>query len=138
MIRRFALACAFTVVALPAAAQSLDGTWLLLDRPDDPLAARVTAANGSLPTAELEQQRRIAFDAGTATVIAGESVITLTIAPSRTEWGFDAPVTAIEGSAAPITFLRVEIGDGGIGSLTSFKDQTPLEQFALVRVRPAG
>ena len=140
MFRTLALAIILWTAGLvgTAAGQSLDGTWLLYHDPADPALTQVAAAGGRLPQEEIDQRKRIVFDGTQATVHVGETTISMTITPNPASWGVDAQVSDLEGSAAPITFLRIEMGEADRGTLTSYTGQTPLERFAIMRVGPAG
>ncbi|MGF1623738.1 MAG: hypothetical protein ACFCVH_02550 [Alphaproteobacteria bacterium] len=138
MIRALLAILTILAVSAPAAAQPLDGTWLLFADPADAELARLEAAGGLLPAEQLAAQRRIVFEGSAATVHAGEATIRMTVTPTETEWGVDAQVSGLEGSAAPVTFLRIERISPDRGTLTSYTGQTPLESFAILRVRPQG
>jgi hypothetical protein len=125
------------LLAAPAAAQqqALDGTWILFDDADDPEIARLAAAGAALPRQQLEATRRIEFAGTTATVHAGGETVTIGFTPTQTEWGIDAQVTTLDGTDAPINFLRIEFGEPGRAKLTSFRNQVALERFAMLKVQ---
>ena len=131
------LLLALLLLARLAAAQpqSLDGTWILFDDAADPELARLVAAGATVPRAQLEATRRIEFSGATATVHAAGAVVTLTLDATPAEWGFDARVTARDGTGAPIDFLRIEFAEPGRATLTSYHGQTVLERFAMLKVR---
>ena len=138
MIRSFVSAAILILLAGPASAQSLDGTWLLFDDPVDPDLSRLASAGGRSPAAEIEQIRRLEVTGTVATFRHNDATVTMTVAITPTAWGFDAAISAIEGSNAPITYLRIEIDDNGPGTLTSYSGQVPLEQFAILKAQPDG
>lgn len=135
MIRAF-LFLVLLVIASPALAQSLDGTWLLFRDPADAELTALEAAGGRLPAEEISLRARIEFAGTAATVHAGGAEVRMTIAPTQTEWGVDAQVSRLEGTAAPITFLRIQRSGPDRATLTSYTGQTPLESFVILRVRP--
>lgn len=124
--------------AAPAGAQTLDGTWLMFKDPADPLLAGLETGSARLPAEEIAAQRRIVIDGNAATVHAGEATISMTLALEEAEWGADAHVSGLQGTNAPITFLRIELSSPGRGTLTSYTGQIPVESFAVIRVAPQG
>lgn len=126
------------LAAAPARAQSLDGIWLMFKDPADAELASVEAAGGRLPAADIDQRTRIEFAGDAATVHAGGATIGMTLSVTEAEWGIDAQVSGLTGSAAPITFLRIQRAAPDRATLTSYAGQTPLESFAIIRVRPEG
>lgn len=138
---RALLAVCFLVLAPVAnavAAQALDGTWLLFSDPADPDLARLTAEGARLPQAEIDAHKRILFSGNEATVLIGESTVTMRLTLTATDWGYDAQVSALDGTEAPITFLRIELGADTGGTLTSYAGQQSLESFAIIRVQAEG
>jgi hypothetical protein len=115
--------------------QQLNGTWILFDDAEDPELARLAAAGATVPRDQLEATRRIVFDGTTATVHAAGATVTLSFAPTETEWGIDAQVSALDGTGAPINFLRIQFGEPGQATLTTFRNQVELERFAMLKVR---
>jgi hypothetical protein len=138
MVRALAALFLLLVPAAPALAQPLDGTWAMFRDPADAELASIEAAGGRLPADDIDGLTRIEFAAGTATVHAGETTIGMTVTATETEWGYDAQVSGLTGTAAPITFLRVERATPDRATLTTYTGQTPLESFAIVRVVPEG
>ena len=137
MIRALLIVLAI-LVAAPAVAQTLDGTWLMFSDPADAELARIESEGAPLPAEQIAAHRRIVFEGDAATVHAGEAMIRMAVTRTQTEWGFDAQVSGLEGTTAPITFLRIELASPDRGTLTSYSGQTPLESFAIIRVQPQG